>query len=461
MTEREPLKAVNEKAATAMTPSRKRPAGKSKIMSSIKKKGGKLRKVLTPPRENRVGCTKTPMRKKGQILTFSPRFENASLFERLKTSEFQPSEYQIEPPSFDSTIASCKICNIMDSYVDELGVDFDFADLMPFGGSPKQDIHMLLMGEPAAMIQKEKPKDSEFGPILEKLKDVASDIVVEGFYRDHASSKEIGRVEICIFSSESLRQIIVVYRGSSLLQDHPKIGAQKVKKDEEKKKDGKDGSYESDVNDMVMKAYEETNLEESVFTLLNRLTGFKPFFDVAFTGHSFGACLGSIAAYKYAKSKPASRIRATLFGCPKIGGQKLRNEIHSLPNLNILRVERSTDPFVSFPEGHENDYIHVGHSMQLEHTVTSLTRKDDARPIAIKLYKFDKNRPASNFFNTGVNMALNFSKIKIGNEVRSYLKDLQKVSNLNLGWPQSFEVIEASAQKENFVEHKLPVGYLA
>ena len=99
--------------------------------------------------------------------------------------------------------------------------------------------------------------------------------------------------------------------------------------------------------------------------------------------------------------------------------------------------------------------------MQLEHTVTSLTRKDDARPIAIKLYKFDKNRPASNFFNTGVNMALNFSKIKIGNEVRSYLKDLQKVSNLNLEWPQSFEVIEASAQKENFVEHKLPVGYLA
>ena len=460
MAGREPLKAVNEKATITMTPSRKRPAGK-KIMSSIKKKGGKLRKVLTPPRENRVGCTKTPMRKKGQIaLTFSPKFENASLFE-LKTCEFSPSEYQIEPPSFDSTIANCKICNIMDSYVDELGVDFDFADLMPFGGSPKQqDIHMLLMGEPAAMIQKEKPKDSKFGPILEKLKDVASDIVVEGFYRDHASSKEIGRVEICIFSSESLRQIIVVYRGSSLLQDHPKIGTQKFKKDEEKNEKDEE-SYESDVNDMVMKAYEETNLEESVFALLNRLTGFKPFFDVAFTGHSFGACLSSIAAYKYAKSKPASRVRATLFGCPKIGGQKLRNEIHSLPNLNMIRVERSTDPFVSFPEGHENDYIHVGHSMQLEHTVTSLTRKDEARPIAIKLYKFDKNRPASNFFNTGVNMALNFSKIKIGNEVRSYLKDLQKVSNLNLGWPQSFEVIEASVQKENFVEHKLPVGYLA
>lgn len=422
----------------------------SSILTSIKKKGGKLRRALTPPKDILVGCAKTPLRlKTPQPLTFSPKFRNAGQYQ-LKSCEMDPSAFQIDIPSHESILASCKICAIMDNYVELGGINFDFSSLMPFGGT-SPDINVLLMG--GALESKPEEKEANTHPILLSLQNVSKDIVVEGFYREHVD--DIGRIEVCIFSSESQRQFYVVYRGSTKLQDHPIHGTQikgsesddNIKEatneseySEEIENPKRDDALQKDVNELVLNAYNHTNLEESVFTLLNRLTGFKPFYDVCIIGHSFGGMLATIAAYKYAKRKPATRIRCHVFGSPKVGGRAFRDEVHSLPNLNIVRVERGTDPFVCLPVAHGgSEWMHVGHSLRFQPSLlTSFTVSNEARPVEIQLYRFDRLRPSSSFVTSSVNSVYNFSKFKIGNEIRSYLKDLEKVSTLHLTWPDAF-----------------------
>lgn len=421
----------------------------SGILTSIKKKGGKIRRALTPPKNIMVGCAKTPLRlKTPQPLTFSPKFRNAGQYQ-LKSCEMDPSLFQIDIPSQECILASCKICAIMDNYVELGGVNFDFSSLMPFGGT-SPDINVLLMGG-ALESKPAEEKETKSHPVLLSLQTVTKDIVVEGFYRERV--EEIGRIEVCIFSSESQRQFYVVYRGSTKLQDHPIHGTQKKPSDAEKNDEASDESeyieelenpkqndaIQKDVNEMVLNAYNQTNLEESIFTLLNRLTGFKPFYDVCIIGHSFGGMLATLASYKYAKRKPATRIRCQVFGSPKIGGRVFRDEVHSLPNLNIVRVERGTDPFVCLPMTHGSEWMHVGHSLRFQPSLlTSFTVANESRPVEIQLYRFDRLRPSASFVTTSVNSVCNFSKLKIGNEIRSYLKDLEKVSTLNLTWPDAF-----------------------
>jgi len=444
MTTRLPLAKFdnNEQAQTAKllrTPSKHKRSG-SNIMSSIKKKGGKLRRNLTPPKNMNVGCAKTPVRTKTPLpLTFSPKFCNAHQYE-IKSCEMDPSPFQIELPSHDSILVSCKICAVLDDYVELGGVDFDFSSLMPFG-EKSPDINALLLGDANAA--------SKAHPILAKLQDAVSDIAVQGFYRDHVDG--IGRVEVCIFSSEIMRQFFVVYRGSSQLQDRPISGSQtkgeSAKPDAAKENRDDDTPAEinnttvlnTDVNAAVLKAYNETNLEESIFTLLNRLTGWKPFCDVTMIGHAFGGTLATLAACKYSKSKPAARVRCHVFGSPRMGGQAFRNEVHSLPNLHVIRIERSTDPFISLPENQGSEWTHVGHCLRLSPSLlTSFATADETRPCDVQLYRFDKLRPSSSFAASSVNSVCNFSKLKIGNEIRSYQKDLDKVSVRNFHWPDRF-----------------------
>ncbi len=477
---------------TFETPSKKNKGIKrsgAKIMSSLKKKGGKLRRALTPPRGLNVGCAKTPVRTKTPLpLTFSPKFQNADAYQ-IKTSEHDPSKFQVEVPTQAEILKSAKICAVMDNYVELGGVDFDFSSLMPFGGASPDINSLLLAGNINSIDENAKNdigKSKNIHPILSKLQDAESDLVVEGFYREHAGD-DIGRVEVVIFSSQSSRQMFIVYRGSSKLQDRPThstkikskaVGGNKGDEQEKQEDDCRDDDdtlvvankkshnindiINSDVNETVVKAYNDTNLEESIFTILNRLIGFKPFNDVSFIGHSFGGALATIAAIKYASQKPASMVRCHVFGCPQIGGLRFRNEAHSLPNLSIVRTERNTDPFVSAPVSDSNmakcrPWTHVGHCLKINQgqMLTQFATSDDTRPVDIRLYRFDKLRPPSTFVTSSVTSVCNFSKLKIGNEIRSYVKDLDKVTSLNLKWPETF------AGQLPETKSCLPTGYLA
>ena len=201
-----------------------------------------------------------------------------------------------------------------------------------------------------------------------------------------------------------------------------------------------------------MKAYNCPNLHYNTTTLLNRLTSLKPFHDVVVTGHSFGGALATIASQSYASSHPDSRVFCHVFGSTIVGGSIFRNHVHSLPNLNVIRIERSTDPFVNLPENcgsaHDqshftdikssnlSDWVHVGHSLRLTPAFT--VSDESKRPVDVQCYRFDKHRPASNFVKASLLSVNNLKKLKIGNEIKSYRKDLEKITSLNLNWMESF-----------------------
>lgn len=545
------------------------------IMSSIKKKGTKLLKksqALTPPRHINVGCkTTTPLRRiplsraetpgqkldmlfasasedtstdeNGKLkmrgsrmknsrntsfaspsprqcpLTLSPKFKNANQYE-IRSSEMDPTAFQVEIPSHESILVNCKLCATMDNYVELGGVDFDFSDLMPWGkkkvhtgqdngaGSGadhtntslmrpvaaartnSEDLHALLMGtgttgeDVASTNTDNKLGNQTIGtmnncangenPILANLHDAVKDIVVEGFFREYYEDPNredgLGRVEVCVFSSSELNQFFVVFRGSSDVQNRPVHGVQEKagKKSSknfttEKVADKRwlssstihsrktELNIERDINALIMNAY-NCGLEQQLFTLLNRLTNLRKFCDVTIIGHSFGGALATIAAHKYASLRPATRIRCNVFGSPRVGGDTFRNDIHTLPNLNIVRIERSSDPYISMPEGPE--WKHVGHSLRINQSalVTSLATPAETRPVDFQLHRFDKHRPASNLVTASVNSVNNLRKLKIGNEIKSYQKDLDKVSSLNLPWIGSFVGFEVEG---------IPHGYFA
>ena len=324
----------HQKHLTFMTPKRQKTSRSStKISSTIKKRSGKLIRRLTPPRHLEVGC-RTPKRRSfsGDTLTLSPRYSNAKSFE-LRSCELDPSEFQMEIARIESCLQNCLICSIMDTYVEKGGVNFDFASLMQWA-KPNQSTEKSLAPFEAGYKE---------NSVLSDLKKVADDITVEGFFREYYpdSTKEggLGRVEVSIFSSNQLGRFIVCYRGSSDVQDRPVHGKgvsgqlKENRKQNIKSKDLADDCR--GIDQKVTAAYSAPGLKESVFTLLNRLTALKPFTDVTMTGHSFGACLATLAGKDYATERPQVRVACQVFGSPHVGGKSFRNEVHSLPNLNV------------------------------------------------------------------------------------------------------------------------------
>ena len=101
-----------------------------------------------------------------------------------------------------------------------------------------------------------------------------------------------------------------------------------------------------------------------------------------------------------------------------------------------MRVERSTDPFVSLPEG--SDWTSVGHTLQINPSLLPFTTSGEPRAVEILVYRFDKHKPSSNFVKTSVQSISNMTKFKIGNEVKSYVKDLENFLQLGIPWLNSF-----------------------
>jgi len=435
------------------TPRRKRKNNLN--ISSMKKKGGKLlRKNLTPPRSLCIGCGKTPKRRVGsnkkEPLSLSSTFANANNFV-VRTCEVDPSNFQVEIPSYSSVLASCKMCSIMDDYVEKEGIDFDLSTLIPWINKKKQT---------RSQLSEEDKRIGEKSSVLTSLQSIVDDIVVEGFFREfytHESSKSgLQRVEACIFSSDQLRSFVVCYRGSTDLHDRPLQGTIQSQRKHVSKSNQ---PPTTDVNVDVFNAY-NSSLENSVFTLLDRLTVLKPFCDVVITGHSFGAAVATCAAMNYASHRSSVRVFCQVFGSPLIGGSEFKSEAHALPNLNILRVERKSDPYVSLPDDN-GQWSHVGHTLRISPMATNsfpLTKvTDDLKMVELKCYRFDKNRPTTNFVKSTVKSFSNFTKLKIGNEMKSYLKDLEKVTSLNLKWVEGFVGERGTGDSSNETEMKLVV----
>ena len=137
----------------------------------------------------------------------------------MTSTEHDPSLFQVELPAKKEIIVHSKICALMDGYT-AIHRDFNFA---------------MLSGVSHSALEKEYERSTDEKPmiagschrdVVQKLLTCANDIVVEGFFReytDEENDKESERMEACILSSESLRQIIVCFRGSTSNQAKPLV----------------------------------------------------------------------------------------------------------------------------------------------------------------------------------------------------------------------------------------------
>ena len=181
----------------------------------------KLKKQMTPPRgtyysSHAVDTTSSP----DEMGLLRTGFEGMEMY-RMTSTELDPSDFQIELPTKKEVLAHAKICNLMNGYT-ATQRDFNFA---------------MLSGITRSTLESEYDKSTNDDPmiagichrdVVKQVLECADDLVVEGFFREYGKKVEENsggsggeRIEACVFSSESLRQIIVCFRGSTAAQARP------------------------------------------------------------------------------------------------------------------------------------------------------------------------------------------------------------------------------------------------
>ncbi|KAL7538860.1 hypothetical protein ACHAXR_011421 [Thalassiosira sp. AJA248-18] len=355
---------------------------------------------------------------------------------RLTSTELDPSPFQVELPVKKEITIHSKICALMDGYT---AIHRD-ANLTVLAGMSRS----TLMKEYYEKTNPKRPMISGFAlachrDIVQKLLSCADDLVVEGFFREHTTresnndKEEPVVIEACILSSESLRQIIVCFRGSSTATQIKPLGKNNLFGT----KPASSTLHEEQkvpILTTFRSAYFGTALEKTVFALLANLATHKPFFDVVMTGHSFGAAMATIASLRYASSNPQMRVSCNVFASPRIGGDEWRQLVHSVPNLRVFRVENGSNLSVSYsPSG--NERIHCGHVIQICDCVQYSTGKVGSE---FKARRFDRDRSPGIFVQAKIipmNLARGSSQSKVDHEIQSYV---DKLTNSGDKWFSDF-----------------------
>jgi hypothetical protein len=208
----------------------------------------KLKKCLTPPREGFAShrkqlrsAKKLPSNDEMDALSspasLSTALPGADEF-KIHSTEYDPFDFQCELPSKKEMGVHSKIVHVVDSYTG-IHLEFNFA---------------MLAGLTRGTLEKEYERSSVDKPmiagachrdVVKSILDCEDDLVVEGFFREYVGDNDASvgsgktpvkstplksaakttarddRIEVVIFSSEKLRQIIVCFRGSTASQAKP------------------------------------------------------------------------------------------------------------------------------------------------------------------------------------------------------------------------------------------------
>lgn len=195
-------------------PHKKQKIRKTPFASSSARK--KLQKSLTPPRNTFGSHMKLYRSSSAATATLSSSYDGVDNY-RLTSTELDPSPFQVELPSKKEVLVYSRICALMDGYT-TVHRDFNFATLSGVS-------HFTLRNEyDKSTPEKPMIAGSCHRVVVKELLECADDIVVEGFFREYTEKdrdKDSERIEACIMSSESLRQIIVCFRGSTTNQAKP------------------------------------------------------------------------------------------------------------------------------------------------------------------------------------------------------------------------------------------------
>jgi hypothetical protein len=308
--------------------------------------------------------------------------------EVVRTCEQEPAPHQIEIPTLPEFVVTARLNEFVENH---RRVDQNF-DLRQWVGLDRMDLRQV--------------KIPEHVPIAHSLLECGDDISLQGVITKGSSTDE--RLEVVVF--EGQRQFIAVFRGTT--EQQSKAGSKS-----KKKAVPLDKEHETvEVYQCFLEEY--MKLEPECFALLDKLTEEHPFCDVVFTGHSFGAAMATLAAFRYANARPMMRASCLTLASPKVGFSLFRQMVNSLPNLKVMRLEFGQDGKCQLPSVGGS---HVGNTLVLKASLGSNSLKTNQPVLA---YKFDT--PKHKKFKT------------THPDLRSYVTALEEVARLGLPWAKDF-----------------------
>lgn len=294
-----------------------------------------------------------------------------------------------------------------------------------------------------------KPHPSTIRSLLE----CCDDLTVEGYFNETIGNDneliediESTSVQVTVFASQRCRQFIICYRGSIGLHSKP------IRKNTPCELDS------NGINNTFGNSY-LPELETRVFELVQKLSTENPFFDIVFTGHSFGGSLSLIAAVRCAEKYQDMTVSFHGFGVPKVGQSEFRRKSHSLPNLKVFRLENCLDMYVHLPADpweHAGHTISINYSKNKKRTVVNPGNEGEtvsAIAIAYKFGKKDLGATKSKIYRVRKTIDARAKKTqsKSDHEMRNYLHALEHFTHMGSPWVSSFanELGTGIVTKEN------------
>ncbi|OEU19078.1 hypothetical protein FRACYDRAFT_237371 [Fragilariopsis cylindrus CCMP1102] len=372
--------------------------------------------------------------------------------EVVRTSEYEPSPYQIEIPPLQEIVTIARLNHIVDNYrrIDQhldltQFIGLNRVELQSRGVSINEHIpivqSLLECGDDEISIQ---------GYISSKINDDGSDSG-SGIGNNTSSNTDTNdgntdssidhqpdnRLEAVIFHGQ--RYFTIVFRGTT--DQQCKILGNGSGSKSKKRAVPIDPELE---NVEVYSGFKDcgyTKLERQCFTLIDKLTEEHPFCDVVFTGYSYGAAMATLAAYRYANARPMMRVGCIPLASPKVGFSHFRHVVNSLPNLKVMRLELGQD---SKCQGPTVGGWHVGHTLVLstsgggsstsssssstaenKKNTTTTTTAATNNASSVLAYKFDTPKHKK-FFKTTYP------------DLKKYISTLEEMSTLKCPWAKDF-----------------------
>jgi hypothetical protein len=310
--------------------------------------------------------------------------------EVVRTCEREAAPFQMEIPTLPECVVAARLNEFVDHYR-RLDQHFDLQTLV---GSSRMDLRQV--------------KISQHVPIAQALLQCGDDVCLQGVVSKGGTNAD-DRLEAVVF--EGQRQFVCVFRATTEQQSKP--GNSKFKK-KVVPLDAEQTSVE--LYQCFLEEYHK--LEQDCFALLDKLTEEHPFCDVVFTGHSAGAAMATLAAFRYATARPTMRVNCLPMASPKVGFSKFRQMVNSLPNLKVMRLEFGQDAKCQLPSPGGS---HVGHTLVLHGSLGHNSLKASHPVLA---YQFDT--PKLKTFKT------------IHPDLRAYVTALEELARLNLPWAKDF-----------------------
>jgi hypothetical protein len=284
--------------------------------------------------------------------------------EAVRTSEFEPSPFQLELPTLPEAVEIARLNDFVENYR-RLDQNYDLQQLV---------------GTSQLELQNKRSAHHEHTMILQSLLECGPGLTIQGFMTVGTNSDD--RLEAVVF--EGQRYFTVVFRGRTE-QQAKLIGNNKSKRQAVPL----DANQATDVE--VYNGFKEeySKLERESFALVDKLSEQNPFCDFVFTGYSFGAALATIAAVRYASVRPMMRIGCVPMASPKVGFNMFRHMVNSLPNLRVTRIELGQDSKCQSPS---SEGFHVGHTIVL-HSMIGQQHFLKSQDNLVVAYRFDGPKP--------------------------------------------------------------------